>query len=370
MPSMPSETYAVIGLGGSGQAIAAELLSRGRTVVVCDPESNALVSTVRAQGGLVRQAESGPEALFPVAAAMIDPAEAVAAAGIVIVAMQADHQEALLRGCAHAFRPDHLLLLVPGGVGGALLAAAIARDAGTPDLIVCQVAVMPYSSRMIRPGAIAVTGRKLTVPLGIFPGRRTQEALARLAPGFHELTLSRNVLENGLGRPAIGLHPVPMIMNAAKIEQNESFRYDGYDITPSVARVIDAVDLERLALLRALGVPDAVTFTEILGQFYGVSGDSFYEAVHKVRGYKDVHAPDSLHYRYLTEDVPTQTVPAAFLAKAFGVEAPLLEAIIAFTNAMHGTDYRRTGWNAEKLGLDGLDGAEILQLVQDGPRAK
>lgn len=363
----PADTYAVIGLGSSGQAIAAELLSRGMQVAVCDPDDAAAVEAIQAQGGITRRAEDGTEALLPIDGATTDPAEIVAAAGVVILAMQADQQEKLLRRCLHAFRPDHLLLLVPGGVGGALLAAGLICGAGVTDLIVCQLAVMPYGARLLRPGAVAITSRKLQVPLGTFPGRRAEEALARLAAGFPEFTASANVLENGLGRPAIGLHPIPMIMNAAKIEQNKSFNYDGYDITPSIAQVIEAVDLERLALLQALGVPDAATFTEVLGQFYGVEGTSFHDAVHKVPNYKNVHAPSSLRYRYLTEDVPTQTVPAAFLASAFGVATPLLDAIIAFTNAMHGVDYRQTGWNAARLGLDGMDGAAILRFVHDGP---
>jgi len=251
-----------------------------------------------------------------------------------------------------------------------LRAAALAREGGLAGLLICQLAVMPYGAKALAPGRVAVTSRKAKVGLGVFPARRGEEALARLRPAFPEFYASSDVVVNGLGRPAIGLHPVPMIMNAARIEQQTApFLYDGYDITPSIARVIDAVDRERLAVMAALGAVDPPDFSGILEEFYGVRGADFLATVHAVPAYCQVKAPPDLRYRYLSEDVPTQTVPAAAVAAVLGVATPLLDGIIAFTDAMHGADYRATGWNLYRLGLAGLDAAGLRRFLADGGAA-
>jgi len=271
----------------------------------------------------------------------------------------------VLRGCADHLRDDQILILDPGGVGGALIASKIAADHGAPAILICQTAAMPHAASLIRPGAVHLKSRKKTLPLGVFPAVRTEEALGRLKSAFPQCVGSAHVIENGLGRPGLGLHPVPMIMNATKIEQSGPYIYDAYDITPSIGRVIDAVDAERQAILRALGVRPQ-SFVEILNQFYGAKGANFYEAVHDVPSYRQVKSPPDLNYRYLTEDVPTQAVPAAAIGRALGLETPVLDAIIAFANAMHGVDYRRLGWNLNMLGLEGLAPAQILNFVETG----
>ena len=43
------------------------------------------------------------------------------------------------------------------------------------------------------------------------------------------------------------VHPLPMIMNAVRIDRDAPFKYDAYDITPSVANAIDRLDRERTA---------------------------------------------------------------------------------------------------------------------------
>ena len=49
------------------------------------------------------------------------------------------------------------------------------------------------------------------------------------------------------------VHPLPMLMNAVRIDREAPFTYDAYDITPSVARAVEALDAERMALVTGAG---------------------------------------------------------------------------------------------------------------------
>ena len=50
------------------------------------------------------------------------------------------------------------------------------------------------------------------------------------------------------------LHPIPTLMNVNKIDLNQPFDYYMEGITPSVAKLIEVADEERLAVCKALRV--------------------------------------------------------------------------------------------------------------------
>lgn len=368
---MPVQTYAVIGIAPNALALAAELSLRGHRVLLTEragqrPALQALAARFPLPLRVEAEAVFGgrQETVLDGIECVPDAAEAVAQADVILPMIPAPFHEALFQGFAPRLRDGQILLVVPGGLGEALMVARIARAQGAGGLLIAQTAVAPLGGTLT-PEGLRITSKKKALAVGVFPATRTRELLDRLAGDFPQFVPSGNVIENGFARASLGLHPVPMIMNAARIERDGPFLYDAYDITPSIARVIDAVDAERQAILAALGAP-VTSFSDVLKQSYAVPGESFYETVHNVATYRQVQAPPHLRYRYLTEDVPTQTVPAAALGRALGVPTPVMDAIVAFAGAMHGIDYWREGWNLDKLGLAGLDAAGIAALVETG----
>lgn len=366
-----ARTYAVIGATDHALALAAELrLARNRVIVAEQAARKAALDALAAAPGLdvdcqVESVVGGKQRRLVTGIEVADITAAVDAATVLIFMTPQTAYEDILTASARSLRNDQIILLCPGGLGGALLVARIAAKAGAPDLLVAQTSAMPLGGRAAGPNALRIASKKKLLPVGVFPASRTQELLERLAADFPQLVANANVIETGFAGAAMGLHPIPMIMNAARIEADGPYLYDSYEITPSIARVIDAVDAERQQILKALGAP-LTTFADILKQSYDVPGDSFYEVVHAVPGYKQVKSPPDLRYRYLSEDVPTQLVPAVALARVLGVATPMLDATVNYTNAMHGCDYWQSGWNLGKLGLDGLDAAGIAALLASG----
>jgi len=366
------KTYAVIGTTEHALALAAELRLAGNRVIVADrAQRQSGLDALAAGPGLDVDSEvesfvgGKQRTLVTGIEISSDLAGAIAAAEVVIFMTPQTAYEEILTASADRLRDDQIVLLCPGGLGGALLVSRIAAKAGARNLLVAQTSAMPLGGRAAGPNALRIASKKRTLPVGVFPASRTQELLERLAADFPQLIANANVIETGFAGAAMGLHPIPMIMNAARIEADGPYVYDAYEITPSIARVIDAVDAERQQILKALGA-EVTSFSDILKQSYGVEGSSFYEVVHNVAGYKQVKSPPDLLYRYLSEDIPTQLVPAVALARSLGVETPMLDATVSFSNAMHGRDYWQLGWNLEKLGLEGLDAAGITALLSQG----
>ena len=165
----------------------------------------------------------------------------------------------------------------------------------------------------------------------------------------------------------MAVHPIPMIMNAVKIDRLGAYTYTSYDITPSVARVIEGLDTERLAILAALGI-EASSFKDVLNEYYGAEGADFHETVNNVPGYRKQKAPADFQDRYITEEIPTQMVPAALIGNALGVATPILNATVGYASAINGTDYWTEGWTLGKLGLAGMGRDAILDYLRTGEK--
>lgn len=368
-----TQTYAVIGTSEGALALAAELRLAGHRVILSDRKArrDTIEYLIAAPGLDVDcQVESfvGGKRQVLVTGIQVtgDLAFAATMADVIIVMAPQTAYEELLGAFAGALRDDQIILLCPGGLGGSMLVSRLAADAGAKGILVGQTASMPIGGQSTGPCVLRIVSKKGILPLGVYPARRTQELLDRLKGDFPQLSPTANALECGLASAAPGLHPIPMIMNAARIEANGPYIYDGYEITPTVARVIEAVDAEWQDIQRAVGAK-VRTFSALLEESYGVKGQNFYEVVHNVPAYRQVKSPPNLGYRYLSEDIPTQLVPAIALARSLGVKTPLLEATVVFANAMHGCDYWKSGWGLEKLGLSGLKAGAIGDLLYNGP---
>jgi opine dehydrogenase len=74
-------------------------------------------------------------------------------------------------------------------------------------------------------------------------------------------------------------------------------------------------------------------------------------------------APNTLKFRYLSEDVPYGLVPIASLGNLAGVETLITKAIIMLASVINKTNYWQEGLTVEKLGFDGLSPREIFGLL-------
>ena len=140
------------------------------------------------------------------------------------------------------------------------------------------------------------------------------------------------MLETALSNLNAVFHPQGMIMNAGWIQHTGGdFLFYREGFTDAVGRVTAAVDAERMAVAKALGVP-ARPFLEV---FYEAglttkaardSGD-IARACRESEPNKTIKSPPSLDHRYVHEDVGYGLVPMAALGRLAGVATPTIDAL-------------------------------------------
>lgn len=363
--------HVVIGAGNGGYAMAAELALLQHDVVLFDfPAFADRLAPLRAAGGIVVESRidhfpGGPGTHFAPLTKLSTDIAAIAEADIVIVVVPGQHQEKVIAATLPHLRPGQLVLLNPGGVGGALVWSAALKQAGIEGVMLAQPADLLYAGFRTNDGKVVVADKKKKAALGIFPNNQRGAVMDRLGAMFPEFQPVAHVLEAGMGGPGMLVHPLPMLMNAVRIDHDVPFKYDSYDITPSVAKAVERLDAERVAIIAALGGRPA-PIKDVLTEYYGVTGSDFYETVLKVPAYQNASAPADFGHRYISEEIPTQMVPSASIGRQLGVATPLMDATTALAGAVAGEDYAATGWTTAKLGLAGLDLAGILSLLETG----
>jgi opine dehydrogenase len=236
------------------------------------------------------------------------------------------------------------------------------------DVTVAEAETFIYASRSDGPAQARIFRIKEAVPLAALPATRTAQVLEAIQPAYPQYIDGVNVLHTGLNNMGAIFHPALTILNAGWIEATHGdyqFYIDG--VTPSVARVLETLDRERVTVASSLGIR-ARTALEWLDLAYNTTGEDLHEAIHNQPGYYGINAPSTLNHRYIFEDVPMSLVPIAALGERYGVSVLGIESIIRLACIVHRTDYWRRGRTLDKLGITQLSVGELTRYVDEGIR--
>jgi len=361
--------FAVLGAGHGGLAMAGHLGLMGFEVRLFNRSPNRL-EPVRRRGAIELIAHDGeeiPRGVAPLAVASTDMREVVADADVIMVAVPATGHAWLAEAMAPHLKDAQIVVLNPGRTGGALEVHHIFRQKGvSADVVVAEAQTFLYASRSVNPAQVQIFRVKNSVPVAAIPAYRTPEVVSALSHAFSQFIPGDNVIKTGMDNIGAVFHPAVTVLNSARIESTRGeFDYYIEGITPSVARVLETVDKERVAVGAAMGF-NCMSAREWLYVAYDAVGETLHEAIHANRGYYGIQAPPHLHHRYLTEDVPMSLVPIASMGEMLGSPCPTICTVIELANVMHDCDYWETGRTAKKLGLAGLGLQDIRRLVLEG----
>lgn len=343
---------AIVGTGIGGTEMAGYLGRQGARVRVHDVRKEA-VSGIRDRGGLdVSGIASG---FAPVERATTDLAEAIEGAGLIAVTTLSNDHHAVARQLGPLLRDGQIVCLIPGYVGGALeFRRALAASGSRARVKLGEMDNFPFTGAVLGPAAVRVASLKRHLQVAALPaadGDAVVEVVRRALP---PATRARNVLETGLATMNPVLHVPGMLGNQARLDAGERFQFYGAGITPSVARVVEALDAERVALARAFGVA-VPTVRGWLARTYGLEGPALHPLIQRLHHeiFKDSPAPGALDARYVTEDVPYGLVPLVALGRLAGVPTPVAHALTVLASAALGRDFLTEGRTLARMGLQG-----------------
>ncbi len=359
--------YTVIGAGHGGKAMAAHLALMGFPTTLYNRTPDHIAAIKELQGIDLESYEGGPRGFSKLECVTSSMAEALAQAEMIMVVVPSSAHADVAKICAPHLRDGQIVVLHPGRTCGAIEFAKVLRDLNcTTDVTISEAETLIYASRSDGPAQAHIFRIKEAVPLAALPATRNRLVLDRIHEAYPQYIDGGNVLQTGLNNMGAIFHPALTMLNVGWIESTHGdyqFYIDG--VTPSVARVLEALDRERVTVASSLGIRGR-TGLEWLKMAYDTNGEDLYEAIHNQPGYYGIKAPPTLNHRYIFEDVPMSLVPIAALGERYGVSVRGMDAMIRLACIIHRTDYWRRGRTLEKLGINNLSVSELTRYVNEG----
>ena len=355
----------VLGSGNGGCAMAFDCAAHGHEVSLFDfeqfPEN---IKAVQNNGGL--NCEGVLEGFQAVAYAGHEIEKALDRAEIVYAVGPAYSTKPFGEVCRPYLKPGQIVIVCPSSCGGAI---EFKNSAGLgihdEEILVAETSTLPYAVRLLEPGKIRIFNKlKGGLLLAAVPARKTHYVLEQIRDVYPAMSAAKNVLQTSLqnGNPVI--HPAITLMNVAAIERSD-YEFDFYQdgVTPTVGRLIEAVDKERIAIGKKLNV-DVLPDPE-MGVIQGYMLEATYDTgFNTAPGFEGVKAPSDLDYRYFNEDVGYALVLFQKLGEQIGVATPIISAVITLASLLMNRDYlgeaKRT---METLGLSKLTAKELEELL-------
>lgn len=363
----PVTRIAIVGAGAGGCSAAAHLGQLGFETRLYSASAEAL-APLQSIGGVRYEGVLG-EGFTPIARITRDPAEALDGAEVVMLVSPAHRHETWVTAIAPHLRPDQVLFVSPGHT--LLLIPAVLRRHGMRAPTFCETATLPYMCRRPEPTTVRIFRVSQFMIFSAFPGKDAQRLYETIRSVYPTIRPHPSLLDTLFPYGNAIHHPPSTLSNAGRIEATGGdfyFYYDG--ITPSVGRLIDAVDRERRAVASALGATP-MPFVELFYTMGYTTEAAYrtglaYDAFHQSQPDRWIKAPTTLDHRYLLEDVPYGIVPYSELGRLAGVATPVIDAIIRLASIAMRRDFRAAGLTLDRLGLAGVPRDNVAALLHDG----
>ncbi len=353
--------FAVLGAGNGAHAFAGDLALRGYPVRLYSKFSDEIAG-LQAAGGIA--CEGAVEGFGALGLTSTDIGPVVENADFILVVVPATIHAFMAEACAPYLHDGQIILLNPGRTGGALeFRQVLDRKGVRARVFVAETQTLLYTCRLSGIARVRISTVKNHVTLAAFPALDTATVLERLNPIYPQFVGATDVLETGLDNIGAMFHPTTTILSAGRIESGVPFEFY-FDMTPSIARFIEVMDAERLAVAKAYGARVQSACDWLASSYDGIVGDNLHDRIRSNAAYRGIAAPRSLDTRYIWEDVPTGLVPMIALGRAAGIEMPACVGLAQVACALHRRDYWEIGRSAQRLGIDGLSIAQIRVMVK------
>jgi len=355
----------VLGAGAGGCAVAFDCAAHGHQVNLFDfeqfPES---IKGVQNNGGI--HCEGVLEGFQSLAYAGHEIEKALDGADIIYAVGPAYSTRPFAEACKPYLKQEQIVIVCPSSCGGCIeFKNSAGLDIRDENIVIAETSTLPYAVRLPEPGKVRIFNKlKGGLFLAAAPAKNTDYVLEQVRDVYPAMSTAKNVLQTSLqnGNPVI--HPTITLLNVALIERTMGdfdFYHDG--VTPAVGRLIEAVDKERIAIGKKLGV-EVIPDPE-LGVMQGYMTEATYDnGFVTAPGFEGVKAQSSLDYRYFNEDVGYGLVFLQKLGEQVGVATPIISAVITLVSLLMNRDYvgeaRRT---METLGLAKHKAEELEKLL-------
>jgi opine dehydrogenase len=162
------------------------------------------------------------------------------------------------------------------------------------------------------------------------------------------------------------IHPPLVLLNAGPIDGGR-FDVHAAGTTPSVRRLIDVIDAERVATRKGWGYPaphyELATYYDAARAAEGLYGAGAKAKLVASGLWSEIV---TLQHRYVTEDVAFGLALFESAGRAAGVETPGISGLLLTFSALLGCELSGGGRALEHLGLGDFSRREIRGFLEQG----
>ncbi len=353
---------AILGGGHGSYAAAADLTEQGHSVALWR-RSAGLFGDLAEHGRLAVIDHAGRReiTLDTVTGSL---AEALGGAKLVLLFSPAFSQADMARAIAPHLADGQTLFLAPGTLGSVAMARWV-RDAGcSADVVFAETGTLPYLARKRDAATIAITVRAKRLPTGVFPAIRTDDAMACIREAYPSVHPIEDALSGALMNAGPIIHPPLILMNAGPLEHFERWDIHNEGTQPSIRRVTDALDGERIRVREALGYKP---YHYPLRDHYESDRWMYGDAHDRLVDSGDWREHIDLHqHRYMSEDVAYGLSLLVSVAREAGVSVPIANGLLEIGRAVCGGRFVYGERTLADCGLAGLSASGRDALLANG----
>eukprot|EP00183_Erythrolobus_madagascarensis_P005387 CAMPEP_0185857452 /NCGR_PEP_ID=MMETSP1354-20130828/29512_1 /TAXON_ID=708628 /ORGANISM="Erythrolobus madagascarensis, Strain CCMP3276" /LENGTH=430 /DNA_ID=CAMNT_0028559723 /DNA_START=114 /DNA_END=1406 /DNA_ORIENTATION=- len=371
-----ARVWAVLGSGNGGKTSAAELSLQGMAVRLWEfPQwSSNIHELIRANPRAVLHASGALNGDAPLELVTDDIAVAVQGAHAIMCCLQADAINLLADHIFPFVCSNVPIILNPGSTGGALVLAKQLRKRGVSGVKmppIVELGTLLYGTRA-QGSQVSCAVLVQRVEFGVFPASRMNEVAPMMGAHFGSRLVpasSGSALEAGFANANPVIHPAITLLNVGAMEiEGASRRFYRDNVSPMVADMIRKVDLERMALMNALGFDVMSDALNSKLQGYAES-DDYYECYAHGSGFAQFTCPatDLRTHRYFEEDVGVGLVFFVLLGKQLGVPTPASFALVSLATQLAEKDFLSLAKKSpQTLGIEGMSREEMQHYLFHG----
>lgn len=400
MDYLKSMPVTVIGAGAVGKTVSADCKLAGQEVRLYDapPFAEKSLFNVEETGieiegtqrNLYNFKRSGVAKLDMVTT---DMAEAVSGAGIIVIAMPAVAHEQTFKNLIPHLEDGQVIHIFTDNFGTLLLRKLMRELNCTKKVIVGGWSSAPFGTRIETVGGFtfphcsmkyrAITLRGATLPMSdiddFMETAKYLGCLDSVTTGDGPVK-GDTVLDIGFSNINPVIHVPATLLGVSTMENwgkiFGDFDKSGYSmyahaLSPSICEVQYNFYNEEVSLADAIGVDleryikdDFFSRRSVLALEYMGRGN-----MHLPLDEPTTEAnvgPNSIHHRYITEDVPVGCKIYHDLGVAYDVKTPIIDSMIVLASVMVKKNYFEEGYTLEYLGIDDMPKEELLLYLNEG----
>lgn len=354
----------VLGGGNGSFAAAADLACQGHEIRFWrrDREQLRPLMATRRLG----MKDSSGQREVQLAGVTDDIGAAVSGAELIVVPVPAFAQEEIALGLAPHLADGQVIFLPPGSFGSFAMMRAIRRAGCSADVSFAETGTLPWLARKHGPAEVAITIRATRLPTGVYPARNAERAFRILRAVFPAVEPVEDALAASLMNAGPVIHPPLIVMNAGPLEHFDRWDIHNEGTQPSIRRVTDALDAERIAVREALGYRgEHFPLSDHYHSDRWMYGDAHNRLVESGDWREHIVLTE---HRYMTEDIHYGLAFLVSVAQWAGVDVRVAAGLLAIASAICGKDLRQGPRTLEALDLAALSRADLAALLAEGER--